>query len=93
MATMRILNPTARKPATRRPLTPFGAQIRRIGLLHNGKTDFDRLAAALLAALQAALPLDALVLYHKERYSSGAPAELLRTLCDEYDVVITGLAA
>jgi hypothetical protein len=90
---MRILNPTAKKQPTMRPLTPFGDQIRRIGLLHNDKTDFDRLAAALAVALKAVLPLDALALHRKERYSSGAPDDLLRTLCDAYDLVITGLAA
>ena len=93
MATMRILNPTAKKPGALRPLTPLTSQVRRIGLLHNGKTDFDRLAAALSAALQAVLPMDIMVLHRKERYSSGAPEALLRTLCDAYDLVLTGLAA
>jgi hypothetical protein len=93
MATMRILNPTARKQPAMRPLTPFGAPIRRIGLLHNGQTSFDRLAAALPAALKAVLPVATLLPYRKERYSSAAPDELLRTLCDTADLVITGLAA
>jgi len=93
MATMRILNPTAKKQTAMRPLTPFTAPIRRIGLLHNSKTDFDRLAAALAAALKAVLAIDTVALHRKERYSSGVPEALLRTLCDEYDLVITGLAA
>ena len=93
MATMRILNPTAHKQGARRPLTPLTPQIRRIGLLHNSKTDFDRLAAALSAALKAVLPIETMALHRKERYSSGAPEALLRTLYDEYDVVLTGLAA
>ena len=93
MATMRILNPTAKKQGAIRALTPLPPQIRRIGLLHNSKTDFDRLAAALSTALKAVLPLDTMTLYRKERYSSGAPEALLRTLCDEYDLVLTGLAA
>ena len=93
MATMRILNPTARKQRAIRPLTPLRPEIRRIGLLHNSKTDFDRLAAALSAALKAVLPLDTIALHRKERYSSAAPEALLRTLCDEYDLVLTGLAA
>lgn len=93
MATMRILNPTAKTPAVLCPLTPLTPQVRRIGLLHNSKTDFDRLAAALSAALKAVLPIDTVALYRKERYSSGAPEALLRTLCDEYDLVLTGLAA
>jgi len=93
MATMRILNPTANKRGTIRPLTPLIPEIRRIGLLHNGKTDFDRLAAALPAALKTVLPIATMALHRKERYSSGAPEELLRTLCDGYDVVLTGLAA
>ena len=90
---MRILNPTAYKQSAIRPLTPLTPQVRRLGLLHNGKTDFDRLAEALSMALQAVLPLATVVLHRKERYSSGAPAALLRTLCDDYDVVLTGLAA
>ncbi len=93
MATMRILNPTANKPGAIRPLTPWTHQIRRIGLLHNSKTDFDRLAAALPTALKAILPIATMALHRKERYSSGAPAVLLRTLCDDYDLVLTGLAA
>ena len=93
MATMRILNPTANRQGARRPLTPLTHQIRRIGLLHNSKTDFDRLAAALPAALKAVLPVATMALHRKERYSSGAPEALLRTLCDEYDLVLTGLAA
>src|SRR5262249_15689365 len=93
MATMRILSPTAHKRDIIRPLTPLTPQIRRIGLLHNGKTDFDRLAAALPAALKAVLPSITMALHRKERYSSGAPEALLRMLCDTYDVVLTGLAA
>lgn len=93
MATMRILNPTAKTRGAMRPLTSFAAQIRRIGLLHNSKTDFDRLAAALAMALKAVLSTDTLALHRKERYSSAAPEALLHTLCDEYDLVITGLAA
>ena len=93
MATMRILNPTATKRGAIRPLTPLTPQIRRLGLLHNSKIDFDRLAAALPIALKAVLPLATLTLLRKERYSSGAPEALLRTLCDEYDLVLTGLAA
>ena len=93
MATMRILNPTAHKQETIRPLTPLTPQIRRIGLLHNGKTDFDRLATALPTALKAILPLATLAQHYKERYSIGAPEALLRTLCDDYDLVLTGLAA
>ncbi len=93
MATMRILNPTTKKQGAIRPLTPLTPQIRRIGLLHNSKTDFDRLAAALAAVLKAVLPIDTVALHRKERYSSAAPEALLRTLCDEYDLVLTGLAA
>ena len=93
MATMRILNPTANRRGAIRPLTALTPQSRRIGLLHNSKTDFDRLAAALPAAFKAVLPSATMALHRKERYSSGAPEALLRTLCDEYDVVLTGLAA
>jgi hypothetical protein len=93
MTTMRILNSTANRRGAIRPLAPLPSQIRRLGLLHNGKTDFDRLAAALPVALKAVLPSATMALHRKERYSSGAPEALLRTLCDEYDVVLTGLAA
>ncbi len=93
MATMRILNPTAHRQSAIRLLTPLTPQIRRLGLLHNGKTDFDRLAAALPTALKAVLPSATMALHRKERYSSGAPEALLRTLYDAYDVVLTGLAA
>jgi hypothetical protein len=31
--------------------------------------------------------------YQKERYSSGAPEAILRELADDYDLVITGMAA
>jgi len=34
-----------------------------------------------------------MALHRKERYSSGAPEALLHTLCDDYDLVLTGLAA
>ena len=93
MATMRILNPIAKKQGAIRPLTPLTPQIRRLGLLHNSKIDFDRLAAALPLALKAVLPSTTLALHRKERYGSGAPEALLRTLCDEYGLVLTGLAA
>jgi len=93
MATMRILNPTAHRQSVLRPLTPLTPQISRLGLLHNSQTDFDRLAAALPAALKAVLPSVTMGLHRKERYSSGAPEALLRTLYDAYDVVLTGLAA
>ena len=56
MATMRILNPTANRRGAIRPLTPLTPQSRRIGLLHNSQTDFDRLAAALPAARARTLP-------------------------------------
>ena len=93
MVTMRILNPTASKQRAIRPLTPLRPEIRRIGLLHNSKPDFDRLAVALSVALQAVLPIDTITPHRKERYSSGAPEALLRTLYDESDLVLTGLAA
>ena len=92
MATMRILNPTANKQGAIRPLTPLTFQIRCLGLLHNSKIDFDRLATALPIALKAVPPLATLALHRKEHYSSGAPEALLRTLCDEYYLVLTGLA-
>jgi hypothetical protein len=93
MATMRILNPTAKRPTVPRQLTPFAATSRRIGLLHNHSPHFDRLAAALPQALQPVLQAETVETYLKERYSSGAPADLLRTLSAHYDLVITGLAA
>ena len=90
---MRILNPTAKKQAKPRQLVPFTASRSRLGLLHNHSPHFDRLAAALPQALQAVLPVKTVDMYKKERYSSGAPEDMLRTLSTEYDLVITGLAA
>lgn len=92
MGTMRILNPTARRLTRPRHLNPVTAQ-RRLAILHNHSPIFDRLAAALPGALQALLPAATIDTHCKERYSSGAPAEMLQSLAGCYDVVITGLAA
>ena len=92
MATMRILNPTAVRQAEPRALTPFGAA-NRIGLLHNHSPHFDRLAAALPEVLPPALHARVVKTYQKERYSSGAPESMLKTLSSDYDLAITGMAA
>jgi hypothetical protein len=93
MATMRILNPTAKRQTVPRRLTPFAAISRRIGLLHNHSPHFERLAGALPQALQPVLSAETVDTYLKERYSSGAPEDMLRALSTHYDLVITGLAA
>jgi hypothetical protein len=92
MPTMRILNPTATRQIEGRSLLPFGST-HRIGLLHNQSPDFDRLAEALPQALQQVLPVTVMDTHTKERYSSGAPEAMLRTLSADYDFAITGLAA
>ena len=93
MATMRILNPTAKRQTLRRQLTPFAPVTRRVGLLHNHSPHFDRLATALPQALQPVLQAKTIDTYIKERYSSGAPRDLLQALGADYDLIITGLAA
>jgi hypothetical protein len=93
MATMRILNPTARRPIVARQLTPFAAISRRVALLHNHSPHFDRLAAALPEALKPALQAETIDTYVKERYSSGASPDILQALRSGYELVITGLAA
>jgi hypothetical protein len=90
---MRILNPTAKRRVEPRSLSPFGPTSRRIALLHNHSPHFDRLAEALPVALKPVLQAEVIDTYQKERYSSGAPEEMLRTLSTGYDVVITGMAA
>ncbi len=90
---MRILNPTAKTQTVPRQLTPFAPTNRRIGLLHNHSPHFDRLAATLPEAIKPILQADTVDTYLKERYSSGAPEPMLQTLRDNYDLVITGLAA
>ena len=81
MATMRILNPTATRQSAARSLTPFTSNSsRRIGVLHNHSPHFDRLAAALPPALQSVVQAQAIDTYIKERYSSAAPQEMLRTI-------------
>ncbi len=98
MATMRILNPTATRQSVARVLTPFtstftSSRSRRIGVLHNHSPHFDRLAAALPPMLQSVVQAQAIDTYIKERYSSAAPQEMLRTIRAHCDVAITGLAA
>jgi hypothetical protein len=93
MATMRILNPTAKRHTVARQLTPFAAVSRRVALLHNHSPHFDRLAAALPQALKPVLQAETIDTYVKERYSSGAPPDMLQALRAGYDLVITGLAA
>lgn len=93
MATMRILNPTAKRQATPRTLVPFAAEKQRIGILHNHSPHFDRLAAALPHALKTYLHVDTVDTHTKARYSSGAPEPMLATLSTDYDFAITGLAA
>ena len=93
MATMHILNPTAKRHTVARQLTPFAAVSRRIGLLHNHSPHFDRLAAALPQVLKPVLQAETIDTYVKERYSSGAPPGMLQTLSADYHLVITGLAA
>lgn len=90
---MRILNPTARRQTVPRQLAPLASGIRRIGLLHNHSPHFDKLAAALPPALKPAVRAEVIDTHQKERYSSGAPDAMLRTLGRDYDLVITGLAA
>jgi hypothetical protein len=90
---MRVLNPTARKRVVPRQLTPFAVPSARIGLLHNHSPHFDRLATALPQALKPALQADTIATHLKERYSSGAPEQMLHALSRDYDLVITGLAA
>jgi hypothetical protein len=93
MATMRILDPTAKRQATPRTLVPFAAENRRIGILHNHSPHFDRLAEALPQVLKTYMQVDTVETYTKARYSSGAPEAMLATLSTDYDVAITGLAA
>jgi len=93
MASMRILNPTAKRQAAPRGLVPFAAESRRIGILHNHSPHFDRLAAALPQALKTHLQVEAIETYTKARYSSGAPQAMLTALSADYDLAITGLAA
>jgi hypothetical protein len=90
---MRILNPTARRQTVPRQLTPCASDLRRIGLLHNHSPHFDRLAAALPPALKPVVRAEVIDTHQKERYSSGAPEAMLRALADDYDLVITGMAA
>jgi hypothetical protein len=90
---MRILNPTAKRHTVARQLTPFAAVSRRVALLHNHSPHFDRLAAALPQALKPVLQAETVDTYVKERYSSGAPPDMLQALRARYDLVITGLAA
>lgn len=93
MSTMRILDPTARRHSEPRTLVPFASPTRRIGLLHNHSPHFDRLAAALPAALKPALGVETIDTYVKERYSSGAPQPMLHRIRQDTDLAITGLAA
>ena len=93
MATRRILNPTAKRRTLQRQLAPCPPVTRRIGLLHNHSPHFDRLATALPQALQPMLQAETIDTYVKERYSSGAPPDLLQALGASYDLIITGLAA
>ena len=93
MATMRILNPTAKRQAVPRTLVPFAADNRCIGILHNSSPHFDRLANALPQALKTHLQVETVETYTKARYSSGASQAMLATLSTDYDFAITGLAA
>jgi len=93
MATMRILNPTAKRQAAPRTLVPFAAENRRIGILHNHSPHFDRLAQALPLALKTQMRVETVETHIKARYSSGEPQTMLATLSADYDFAITGLAA
>jgi hypothetical protein len=93
MATMRILNPTAKRQAAPRTLVSFAAENDRVGILHNHSPHFDRLAEALPQALKTHLQVKIVETHTKARYSSGAPAAMLATLSTDYDFAITGLAA
>ena len=93
MATMRILDPTAKRQATPQRLVPFATENHRIGILHNHSPHFDRLAAALPQSLKTHLQIETVETHTKARYSSGAPEAMLATLSTDYDFAITGLAA
>ena len=93
MATMRNLNPTAKRQIAPRALRPFKAENQRIGILHNHKSEFDHLAEALPQALKTHLQVETVETHTKARYSSGAPEAMLATLSTDYDFVITGLIA
>ncbi|MCZ6874367.1 MAG: hypothetical protein O7G88_12695 [bacterium] len=91
--TMRILNPTAKRKVAPRVLTSFTTTTSRIGILHNHSPHFNRLAEALPEPLRAMLHAEIVDTYTKERYSSGAPPDMILTLSHDYDLTITGLAA
>ena len=93
MAIMRILNPTAKRQAEPKTLVPFATENHRIGILHNHKSEFDRLAEALPPALKTHLRVKTVETHTKARYSSGAPEAMLATLSTDCDFVITGLIA
>ncbi|ETW94348.1 MAG: hypothetical protein ETSY1_35245 [Candidatus Entotheonella factor] len=93
MATMRILDPTAKRQAESRTLVPFAAENHRIGILHNHSPHFNRLAEALPQALKTQMQAKTVETHTKARYSSGAPQAMLATLSADYDFAITGLAA
>lgn len=93
MTTMRILNPTAKRRIEPRALTDFTSTTSRIGILHNHSPHFDRLANALPEHLKAMLHAETVDTYTKERYSSGAPSEMIQTPNRDYDLAITGMAA
>jgi hypothetical protein len=93
MMTMRILNPTAKRKVEPRVLTGFTTTTSRIGILHNHSPHFDRLADALPETLKAMLHAETIDTYSKERYSSGAPPDMILALGHDYDLAITGLAA
>ena len=75
--TMRILNPTAKRKVAPRVLTGFTATTSRIGILHNHSPHFNRLADALPETLRAMLHTETADTYTKERYSSGAPPDMI----------------
>ncbi|PON18957.1 hypothetical protein C2W62_05265 [Candidatus Entotheonella serta] len=93
MATMRILNPTAKRQVEPRSLVPFADENHRIGILHNHSPHFNRLAEALPQALKMHMGVETVETHTKARYSSGAPADMLATLSRDYDFAITGMAA
>jgi hypothetical protein len=86
-----VLDPTLEVEAARVERAPRVAEVRRIGLLDNGKTNSEKLLKLVGAQLSEAYPGAEISYYRKPGAYRPAPSALLDQVAVENDVAVVGI--
>ena len=94
MATIEILDPAGQvqKLAALQCSPVPSLQGRRLAILDNAKPNFQRLATLVAERLRADCSLEGIEYFRKENPAVGASPELLDTIAQSADLVLTGSA-